>query len=153
MRWCSHQPHGRCELYRETYDEAQRIIRVSDEVRIRLEKVEKEEPGELGKSDSSCENSGNNSSSKLSRSHTAVPVEQGGSCMPFAAASRKLTTPPEAGPAFGGAQPHLRLAGGTNRPCPACVSHKLIQPWTEMLQVLVRVLSLYYHLTPGGAID
>lgn len=30
------------ELYRDAYDEAQRIIRVSDEVRISLEKVTKE---------------------------------------------------------------------------------------------------------------
>jgi phosphatidylserine/phosphatidylglycerophosphate/cardiolipin synthase-like enzyme len=37
------------ELYRETYDEAQRIIRVSDEVRITLEKVEKEEWASWGK--------------------------------------------------------------------------------------------------------
>ena len=34
------------ELYRETYDEAQRLIRVSDQVRLSAEKIEEEEQGE-----------------------------------------------------------------------------------------------------------
>lgn len=33
------------ELYRDAYDEAQRIIRISDEIRITLEKVNREEEG------------------------------------------------------------------------------------------------------------
>lgn len=36
------------ELYREAYEEAQRIIRISDEVRMSLEKVAKEETPSTG---------------------------------------------------------------------------------------------------------
>lgn len=38
--------HDDSDLYKEAYEEAQRIIRISDEVRMSLEKVVKEEPEE-----------------------------------------------------------------------------------------------------------
>jgi len=58
--------HEDSEMYRDAYEEAQRIIRVSDEVRISLEKVDKEQ-GEA--SDPSQEQSGPEklTSSKLAK--------------------------------------------------------------------------------------
>lgn len=58
------------ELYRETYDEAQRIIRISDEVRITLERVSAEAKGEeegKAESEDSGDKSGKLTTSKLAQ--------------------------------------------------------------------------------------
>lgn len=58
------------ELYRETYDEAQRIIRISDEVRISLERVSADAKGEEeGKAEpeESGDKSGKLTTSKLAQ--------------------------------------------------------------------------------------
>ncbi|ANQ84489.1 hypothetical protein dqs_1441 [Azoarcus olearius] len=59
-----------CELYRETYDEAQRIIRISDEVRITLERVSADSKGEdevRAESEDSGDRSGKLTTSKLAQ--------------------------------------------------------------------------------------
>ncbi len=60
-------------LYKDTYDEAQRIIRISDEVRISLEKInsEKDEPG-IKAENNLAEN--NNQRKKLTTSKLAKKV-------------------------------------------------------------------------------
>ncbi|MGY1530211.1 phospholipase D family protein [Luteimonas sp. A649] len=62
------------ELYRDAYEEAQRIIRISDEVRISLERVasidvpaEKTEPGSQGDAEGEAGDGGKVTSSKLAR--------------------------------------------------------------------------------------
>lgn len=58
------------ELYRETYDEAQRIIRISDEVRISLERVSADSKGEdegKAESEKSSDKSGKLTASKFGR--------------------------------------------------------------------------------------
>ncbi|MEM5785910.1 MAG: phospholipase D family protein [Syntrophobacteraceae bacterium] len=55
------------ELYREAYEEAQRIIRVSDEIRISLEKVAKEE--DLADKQDGEESTGKLTTSKLAQKH------------------------------------------------------------------------------------
>ncbi len=62
------------ELYRDAYEEAQRIIRISDEVRISLERVanievptEKPESGSQGEADGEAGEAGKVTSSKLAR--------------------------------------------------------------------------------------
>lgn len=65
------------ELYRDAYDEAQRIIRISDEVRISLERVAApEEPGEV-EQDGGQEagDGGKLTSSKLARKHGIKTAE------------------------------------------------------------------------------
>ena len=56
------------EIYRDAYEEAQRIIRISDEIRISLEKVEK--PSTVDRT-AQCEESSEDSSSKLTSSKLA----------------------------------------------------------------------------------
>ena len=61
------------EMYKDTYGEAQRIIRISDEVRILLEKIEKPKKSELSsESDVQSENS---NSSKITSSKLAVKLK------------------------------------------------------------------------------
>jgi hypothetical protein len=55
------------ELYREAYEEAQRIIRISDEIRISLEKVAKEE--DLADKQDSEEPTDKLTTSKLAQKH------------------------------------------------------------------------------------
>lgn len=58
------------ELYRDTYDEAQRIIRISDEVRITLERVSADSKGEeegKAESEESGDKSGKLTTSKLAQ--------------------------------------------------------------------------------------
>ena len=63
------------EIYRDAYEEAQRIIRISDEIRISLEKVEKTEDQEIP-SDASSENSATKlTSSKLAKKHKLKTAE------------------------------------------------------------------------------
>jgi len=54
------------ELYKDAYEEAQRIIRISDEVRISLEVVSKESDSEINKNDNE-DNAGKLTSSKLAQ--------------------------------------------------------------------------------------
>lgn len=56
------------DLYREAYEEAQRIIRISDEVRMSLEKVTKEEDASTGESEAE------DSKDKLSSSKLAQKI-------------------------------------------------------------------------------
>jgi phosphatidylserine/phosphatidylglycerophosphate/cardiolipin synthase-like enzyme len=55
------------ELYREAYEEAQRIIRISDEVRMSLEKVTKEENPSAGSEGEEGSDSDKLTSSKLAK--------------------------------------------------------------------------------------
>jgi len=56
------------EVYREALEEAQRIIRVSDEIRISLEKIPQESSSESG-DDSPTKDDGKLSTSKLAKKH------------------------------------------------------------------------------------
>lgn len=56
------------EVYREALEEAQRIIRVSDEIRISLEKIPQESSSESG-DDSPTKDDGKLSTSKLAKRH------------------------------------------------------------------------------------
>ena len=56
-------------LYKDAYDEAQRIIRISDEVRISLERVANESEGSAVEQDKSLD--GENAGDKLTTSKTA----------------------------------------------------------------------------------
>ncbi len=58
------------EMYKDTYEEAQRIIRISDEVRISLEKIVK--PNDSNKPDSQPEN---DQSSKITSSKLAIKLK------------------------------------------------------------------------------
>lgn len=55
------------DLYREAYEEAQRIIRISDEVRMSLEKIEKDENASKGSDEEEGSDSDKLTSSKLSK--------------------------------------------------------------------------------------
>ena len=55
------------DLYREAYEEAQRIIRISDEVRMSLEKVSKEEDSSAGSEGEEGSDSEKVTSSKLAK--------------------------------------------------------------------------------------
>lgn len=57
------------EIYRDAYEEAQRIIRISDEIRISLEKVEKTEENENSNDESTENNITKLTSSKLAKKH------------------------------------------------------------------------------------
>ncbi len=61
------------EMYRDTYEEAQRIIRISDEVRISLEKIEK--PKKTNDSDKSDSQPENGQSSKITSSKLAAKIK------------------------------------------------------------------------------
>jgi len=63
---------GDAEMYRDTYEEAQRIIRISDEIRVSMQKVEKSKQEEEPKLDSSTEGT---SSSKLTSSKLASKLK------------------------------------------------------------------------------
>lgn len=56
------------ELYREAYEEAQRIIRISDEVRMSLEKVAKEDAAQAAQSNDEPNGQEKLTSSKLAKS-------------------------------------------------------------------------------------
>ncbi|MCP4991812.1 MAG: DNA repair protein [Colwellia sp.] len=60
------------EMYRDTYEEAQRIIRISDEVRVSMQKVEKPKQEEDPKLDSAIEN---NVSTKITSSKLASKLK------------------------------------------------------------------------------
>jgi len=61
------------QMYRDTYEEAQRIIRISDEVRISLQKIEKPiQEDKASKLDSSAED---NSSNKITSSKLASKLK------------------------------------------------------------------------------
>lgn len=61
------------EMYKDTFEEAQRIIRISDEVRISLEKIEKPKKiDEFSKPTAVAENS---ESSKITSSKLAVKLK------------------------------------------------------------------------------
>ena len=59
------------EMYREAYEEAQRIIRISDEIRMSLEKVSKESPTEGSLKDSGTQTAEENTQEKLTTSKLA----------------------------------------------------------------------------------
>jgi len=61
---------GDPEMYKDTYEEAQRIIRISDEVRISLEKIEK--PKKLDKPTKPNSVTENGESSKITSSKLAI---------------------------------------------------------------------------------
>lgn len=61
------------EMYKDTYEEAQRIIRISDEVRISLEKIEK--PKKTDESAKSKSLSKDGDSSKLTSSKLAIKLK------------------------------------------------------------------------------
>lgn len=67
-----------CDMYRETYDEAQRIIRISDEVRISLQKIEKPKQEDIA-TKKDVENEKNHqaklTSSKLASKHKLKTAE------------------------------------------------------------------------------
>ena len=60
-----------CDIYRDAYEEAQRIIRISDEIRISLEKVEKLSNGDQAtqNEDTSEDSPTKLTSSKLAQKH------------------------------------------------------------------------------------
>jgi hypothetical protein len=61
------------EMYKDTYEEAQRIIRISDEVRVSLQKIEKPKKSEL--STELGEQSEDGDSSKITSSKLAVKLK------------------------------------------------------------------------------
>ena len=61
------------EMYRDTYDEAQRIIRISDEVRISLQKIDNSTPAVEKTKKQSSEN--DSTSSKLTSSKLAIKLQ------------------------------------------------------------------------------
>jgi phosphatidylserine/phosphatidylglycerophosphate/cardiolipin synthase-like enzyme len=61
------------EMYRDTYDEAQRIIRISDEVRVSLQKIEK--PKVASEVDESVPDPEDDEHSKLTSSKLAVKLK------------------------------------------------------------------------------
>ncbi len=66
---------GDSEIYKDAYEEAQRIIRISDEIRISLEKIEKTDEKQSS-SDVSSQNSSNKlTSSKLAKKHKLKTAE------------------------------------------------------------------------------
>ena len=67
------------ELYRDAYEEAQRIIRVSDEVRISLERVASPEETPAESAEDSSEKSSKLTTSKLAQKHGKKTAEMLGS--------------------------------------------------------------------------
>jgi hypothetical protein len=61
------------EMYKDTYEEAQRIIRISDEVRVSLQKIEKPKKSEL--STELGEQSEDGDSSKITSSKLAIKLK------------------------------------------------------------------------------
>ncbi|MEO7933259.1 MAG: phospholipase D family protein [Chthoniobacterales bacterium] len=62
------------ELYRDAYDEAQRIIRISDEIRITLEKVSRDQEDEPSTSSASPSADAGDKNNKLSTSKLAAKL-------------------------------------------------------------------------------